>query len=221
MAKTHTYPAVVFDLDGTLLDTWPSLLESVRAIATSSAALDSAALRMALSQGIAPMIGVAAKQVDEYGDTQSFAAFVDDVLTHYNKNTLLTAIPFEGVGDALRTLFEAGYSLAICTNRDRDSTLKLLDHYGWKAYFRHVHCLDDGLPAKPHPDALRHVVTQLGHTPETAVFIGDSYVDAECAHAASIQFAGHRGGYHTRLEELQPAALTYTHVGELMQWLDR
>ncbi|PTN50590.1 phosphoglycolate phosphatase, partial [Achromobacter xylosoxidans] len=64
MTTFTPYPAIVFDLDGTLLDTWPSLLAAVRAVAPASApSLDPTALRLALSQGVGPMFKRAAAQL--------------------------------------------------------------------------------------------------------------------------------------------------------------
>ncbi|WP_241043773.1 MULTISPECIES: HAD family hydrolase [Achromobacter] len=219
MTTFTPYPAIVFDLDGTLLDTWPSLLAAVRAVAPASApSLDPTALRLALSQGVGPMFKRAAAQLAGPEDGVRPALFAA-MSRHYLDHTLVTATPYAGTGALLAGLRAAGHTLAVCTNRDRASTLTLLAHHEWRAHFSHVHCLDDGLPPKPDGAPLLATLERVGHPSGRALFVGDSQVDARCAQAARVDFAAHRGGYHARPGDLTPAVFTYDHAGDLTHWI--
>lgn len=210
----HTaYSTIVFDLDGTLLDTWPGLLQIVRHAAPGQARLDTAALRRALSLGIAPMFERAAAQLAL--SAPAAAAFVAGCAQHLPQQ----APAYEGCDTLLNTLRAAGLTLALCTNRDRASTLALLQARGWLAHFSHIHCLGDGLPAKPDPAPLLATLARLDCPPAQALFVGDSRIDAQCAANSGLTFAAHLGGYHSDLAELAPAALHYDHPRHLLRWL--
>ncbi|VFR54733.1 Phosphoglycolate phosphatase [plant metagenome] len=219
MTPLHAYDTIIFDLDGTLLDTWPSLLRAVHYVTAPGATLDPAALRHMLSQGIDAMFALAARQSAHTGAQAREAQA--DMARHYAARTLLEARPYPGAARLLEALVEAGYRLALCTNRDRASTLALLARQDWLACFAQVHCLDDGLPPKPDPAAPLALLARLGCAPAQAIFVGDSHVDAQCADRAGIAFAAHLGGYHAVPEDLDPAVFRYHDAHDLTQWLAR
>mgnify|MGYP006193398971 CR=1 FL=1 len=76
-----------------------------------------------------------------------------------------------------------------------------------------------GLAAKPDPEPLLATLVQLNCPVQEALFVGDSGVDALCAKYAGVDFVVHSGGYHSDLEELQPAVLRYERASQLQQWL--
>jgi len=214
----HTpYKTIIFDLDGTLLDTWPSLLQAVRTVTPGVTTIEPAALRLALSQGIGAMFARATEQMAL--DASAAQATLRDMESAYFGHTLSAAVPYPGVGHMLPQLQLAGLTLALCTNRDRASTLALLDQAEWRSLFSHIHCLDDGLPPKPDPTAILATLSHLQCPLRDALFVGDSWIDARCAAQAGVDFAAHLGGYHTHPGELSPAVLSYRHAGELRQWL--
>lgn len=217
MTPHNTYRTIIFDLDGTLLDTWPSLLQAVRSVAPGVSTIEPAALRLALSQGIGTMFSRAVEQMALDADTARTT--VRDMERAYYSHALSAAMPYPNTSQMLTQLQLAGLTLALCTNRDRASTLALLDQAGWRSLFSHIHCLDDGLPAKPNPAAILATLSHLQSPLREALFVGDSWIDARCAAQAGIDFAAHLGGYHTHPGELSPAVLSYRHAGELSQWL--
>lgn len=215
MTTSSTFQTIVFDLDGTLLDTWPSLLDAAMAVSPLHAGLlDPRALRLMLSEGIAPMFALAARQMNLAPDAATGA-----MANHYADCTLLAARPYPYAGESLQELAQAGYTLAICTNRDRASTLELLVHFGWQHLFSHIQCIDDGAPAKPDPRPLLDTLARLDTHPQQALFIGDSHVDARCAAGANVRFAAHLGGYHAHRDDLLPAVFSFEHPGALPRWL--
>lgn len=130
----HTpYKTIIFDLDGTLLDTWPSLLQAVRTVTPGVTTIEPAALRLALSQGIGAMFARATEQMAL--DASAAQATLRDMESAYFGHTLSAAVPYPGVGHMLPQLQLAGLTLALCTNRDRASTLALLDQAEWRSLF--------------------------------------------------------------------------------------
>lgn len=216
--NTHSYRAIVFDLDGTLLDSWPSLLSTVCRMAPANAcAIEPSALRLKLSEGIAPMFQLALEQM---GLAPAAADTTwEEMEQHYRRHSLLHTRPYGAVGGMLAQLASAGVRLALCTNRDRSSTQALLALMGWGRYFNHVQCWGDGLAAKPDPEPLLATLACLACPAQDALFVGDSGVDATCAAQAGVDFAAHLGGYHASPEELQVAILRYEQTEQLLQWL--
>lgn len=217
MTPHTTYKTIIFDLDGTLLDTWPSLLKAVRTVTPGVTTIEAAALRLALSQGIGAMFLRATEQM-ELGAEATQAA-IRDMERAYFGHALSAAAPYPTIDHTLTQLQGAGFTLALCTNRDRASTLALLDQAGWRSLFSHIHCLDDGLPPKPDPAAILATLSHLQCRLPDALFVGDSWIDARCAAQAGVDFAAHLGGYHTHPSELAPAVLSYRHARELSLWL--
>lgn len=219
MTHFNDYQAIVFDLDGTLLHTWPSLLQAVRSVTPGATPERVEELRLTLSQGIDPVFRAAACQPGVSPDAA--AAAVAKMKQHYRDHTLTEVQPYPGTDDMLAQLVASGYRLALCTNRDRTSTQILLHHMGWLKYFSHVQCVDDGQPAKPDPGPLHVTLSHLNCPREQALFVGDSKVDAQCAANAEVDFAAHKNGYHAEPVDLIPAVVSYADTSEMMRWLVR
>lgn len=217
----HTHiKTITFDLDGTLLDTWPSLFAAVLAFDPAGRGqLDPVALKLRLSDGIGPMLSLALTQLNR--DGPEAAHYFRQLSQAYENNWLCTALPFEGSQTLLQDLNSAGYSLGLCTNRDPETTTALLDHLGWNHYFQAKIHLGDCQYAKPSAEPLLKTLALLGSTPANTLFVGDSHIDASCAANANVPFAAHLGGYHTCRSELDPCLMTFTHFRELANWISR
>lgn len=210
--------AIVFDLDGTLLDTWPSLHAAVLAFDTAGRTrLDPGALRRKLSDGIGPMLSLALTQLnrDELAVHRDYRLLSET----YENDWLYAATPFEGSQALLDELRGAGFRLGLCTNRDPGTTAALLDHLGWNEYFVAKVCLGDSENAKPHADPLLKTLSLLGCAPADALFVGDSPVDASCAAHANVSFAAHLGGYHAHRNELDPCVMAFSCFRDLASWI--
>lgn len=209
---------VIFDLDGTLLDTWPSLHAAVLAFdSTGQSRIDPGALRLRLSDGIGPMLSLALTQLNRNGaEAHRDYRLLSET---YENDWLYAAAPFEGSQAMLHELHAAGYRLGLCTNRDPVTTNALLSHFGWDDYFGAKVCLGDGKNAKPHADPLLKSLSMLGCAPADALFVGDSHIDASCAANANVSFAAHLGGYHAHRNELDPCVMAFSHFRDLAGWI--
>ena len=176
---------LVFDLDGTLVDSAPDIAAAVNAL---FAELELPAMELAL---IRRMIGDGAPVLLErallhVGATQTAAELMPRYSVHYSENAVGLTKLYPNVGETLTALHAAGCRLGICTNKPIGPTRAVLAAFGLDSMIEHV-IGGDSLPQrKPQPEPLWNVIRALGGTPESAVMIGDSAVDIACAEAAGV-----------------------------------
>lgn len=185
--------AVVFDLDGTLLDSAPDL--------------HAAALAMLAEAGLPPVtfeqtrsfIGDGAPKLVERviqaagGPTDRQSHFVSRYLHHYALDPVGRTIPYAGVEAALDALAAAGFVMAICTNKPEAPARLMVEHFGLKHHMS-AFVGGDTLPQKkPDPAPLLRAVSEIGGNP--VLYVGDSEIDSATAQAARIPFALFTEGY--------------------------
>jgi len=179
--------AVLFDLDGTLLDSIPDLSEACcRMMAELGRPPHSLeAIRSFVGKG---MVNLVRRCLVESGSAEAAEvdAAVDVFRRHYAAVNGERTVIYPGVVPALEALAAAGVPLACVTNKPEAFTLPLLERVGIARYFQ-VTVSGDTLPEKkPHPAPLLHACEKLAIPPSAAWMIGDSDNDAEAARAAGI-----------------------------------
>ncbi|MFA7891908.1 phosphoglycolate phosphatase [Pseudomonas putida] len=201
---------VMFDLDGTLVDSVPDLAAAVDRmlleLGRPAAGLD--AVRQWVGNGAQVLVRRAlAGDIDHAGvdDTlaeQALALFMDA----YAESHDLTVV-YPGVQDTLRWLRKRGVEMALITNKPERFVGPLLDQMKLGSYFRWIIGGDTLAQKKPDPAALLFVMQMAGVTPQQALFVGDSRSDVLAAKAAGVQCAGLTYGYnHGRpIEEESPS----------------
>lgn len=208
----------VFDLDGTLVDSFPALKAAMREVlACHDVSMPhDEVLRVALSEGLDAMFDVARPA---HFARESWAGLRDAYLDGYNARHLQHTPLFPGAGKALLQLHEAGAALAVCTNRDRETTLRLLQLHGLQALFSHVVALEDMARKKPAPDGLLLVSELAGAVPlEQMVFVGDSEVDGQAALNAQVKFCAHLHGYHRDARNFAHSVMTFDDYETWVAW---
>jgi len=209
---------VVFDLDGTLVDTAPDLLDAVRHVLglMGVAELDEDAVRTHISLGGRAMIVEALRlagrtDVPDSDLDRMFDEFVD----HYASHIAINSSAYKGVELVLRALNETGARLAVCTNKREDLSRKLLKELGLHPYF-HAVVGRDTLPVhKPDPGHLIGAIILADGNPGRAVMVGDSETDIMTAKAAGIPVVGCSFGYSpVPIDQLGPDAVIGSY-GEL------
>lgn len=193
----HPIRALVFDLDGTLVDSLPDLTEAVNDLmaANGLAPHSEEAVSAMVGKGVPVLVQ---KAFDAHGVIvagEALAAQVKTYLGFYEpRATRLTRL-FPHVAEMMGTLSGAGYRLAVCTNKPTAVSREIVDSLGIGAAIDVVVGGDSGVPAKPAPDMLWLVAERLGLPKEQLLFVGDSANDVASARSAGIRVALVRYGY--------------------------
>jgi phosphoglycolate phosphatase len=177
---------VMFDLDGTLLDTAPQIAEAANRmlVALGKPMLSQAQITTYIGEGVQNLIKrcLVGSMHDE-PDAQEFVRAQPLYHDFYEANAT-DSLAFAGVLPALQQLKKQGYRLACVTNKPEKFTLPLLQHAGLADFFEIVVSGDTLPKKKPDPLPLLHICQKLGTLPAEAVLVGDSETDIQAAHAA-------------------------------------
>src|SRR5215831_11202606 len=181
-------PTVVFDLDGTLVDTAPDLVATLNVIFAREG-LPPVAYDVARN-----MVGGGARALIERGlraDGRALTGeqvdhLVKDFIAHYAEHIADRSRPFPGLTAALDALEAEGCRLAVCTNKLEWLSVRLLDRLGLLARFVAVCGSDTFGLQKPNPDLLHRTIAHCGGAAGNAVMIGDSISDVAMARSAGV-----------------------------------
>jgi 2-phosphoglycolate phosphatase len=185
---------VLFDLDGTLIDSAPDLAGAANRLRADHGLepLPLEALRPMVGSGARGMVGVAFGVAP--GEPR-FEALRDAFLAHYEAGLLERTGPFDGVADLLSALEAAGIAWGIVTNKATRFTAPIVAGLGLAQRASVVVCGDTTPHSKPHPEPLLHAARALGVAPEHVAYVGDDLRDAQAARAAGMPMLAATWGY--------------------------
>ena len=183
---------IVFDLDGTLVDSRRDLADAANALVAErgGAPLSEHAIGRMVGDGAAMLVRRALTAAGLPLDESSLPRF----LKLYDERLLRTTRPYPGMLDALAALGPLG-PLAVLTNKPRQHSETLLDALDLAPFFATVIGGDGPFARKPDPEGLRHLLTLHDVRPERTVLVGDSPIDAATALAAGTRFCLARYGF--------------------------
>jgi phosphoglycolate phosphatase len=198
---------VVFDLDGTLVDTAPDLIETLNVVFTRDGLppLDYAAARDMIGGGARRMIESALK-LQGRGLTEGVVdRLFADFIVHYGAHIADRSQPFPGLDAALDRLASRGCQFAVCTNKLESLSRLLLEALGLSRRFAAICGQDTFGMQKPDPEILRRTIRAAGGALQRAVMVGDSGTDIATARAAGVPVVAVDFGYsETPVRELGP-----------------
>ncbi|MDO4714780.1 MAG: HAD family hydrolase [Bacteroidales bacterium] len=209
---TTARPTLIFDLDGTLLDTLPSLLTSINhAMATHGYPLCSRQqVRAALGNGIEQLV----RQCEPSHLTPSqHTALFETFRTHYADHCDIGTAPYAGILDLLATLHTEGYAMAIVTNKVDAAAQQLHEQY-FAPSVAFTIGEREGMPRKPAPDGVHLAMQLLNATPQHTIYIGDSEVDLATARNAGLHCISLTWGFRDEHELIAHGATTIAHTTE-------
>ncbi len=180
--------AILFDLDGTLIDTAPDLIRALNVV------LAEAELPRVGAEHVRNLVGHGARALIERGaglhgvrfDAHRLQSMVERFLEVYRSDIAADSRLYPGVEDALRALQGEGARLAVCTNKPQALTEPLLRSFDLAKYFSVIAGPEMVTQRKPHPAHLLEPLEKLGVSRRRAVMIGDSAPDIGAARAAEI-----------------------------------
>jgi phosphoglycolate phosphatase len=187
------YQHILFDLDGTLIDSAPAILASfrdafARAGITPVIAIDESIIGPPLMETLQILSGSQ--------DPVLIARLADGFKAGYDTEGYKATAAYAGVGAMLARLKDAGLSLSIATNKRIHPTRLILAHLGWSDFFDHVYALDLFEPRLPHKAAMiQRLIADREIPKDAAIYIGDRSEDGESADANNLPFIAATWGY--------------------------
>lgn len=190
-------PILVFDLDGTLIDTAPDLIDTLNLVFTREG------IRPIAYEAARNLIGGGAKAMIVRGLEAEGRVFAPaelerifaDFLAHYTSHIADRSRPFPGLVEALDLLAANGYRFAVCTNKYEKLSVLLLEKLGLAGRFAAICGQDTFGVQKPDPEVLRRTIAAADGDPASAFMIGDSLTDIRTARAFGIPVVAVDFGY--------------------------
>ncbi|HSC18389.1 MAG TPA: HAD-IA family hydrolase [Rhizomicrobium sp.] len=181
-------PALLFDLDGTLVDTAPDLLGALNAVLLSESrqTVDPQTLRHMVGHGARALIEQAMAATGEPVTVDQLPALVDRFIAYYRDHIVDGSRPFPGVPETLDRLKQQGARLAVLTNKPQVLTEPILEALELSQFFGVICGSGRYDYNKPDARVVAHVVQELGGAGAGTVIIGDSAVDVATARAARV-----------------------------------
>ena len=185
MNSTNSIRAVIFDLDGTLVDTAGEIAAAANRMLEELglSSLPQPAIEALIGRGVRSLVERALAQV-EGGALIQVDRAVELFEAHYAKTVGTDAQLFAGVMAGIQRLAERGVPLGVVTNKPRFFTELLLERLGIHPYLKAVVAGDDGFKRKPHGDMLIAACERMGTAPAQSLMVGDSENDIHAARAA-------------------------------------
>jgi phosphoglycolate phosphatase len=222
--KTEATPetsAVLFDLDGTLIDTAPDFIRCLNQLREQHGlpALPAEHIRRSVSNGARAMVRVGFGLEPDHPDyLEKHTAFLD----LYEAGVAVETSLFEGMDELLKTLEARGIPWGIVTNKPARFALPLIEALDLADRCAALVCPDHVTQRKPHPEALILACRQMGTEPGTAIYVGDHERDIEAGRNAGMKTIAVRYGYIEQPEsvDLWQADLiadTVTDLAKLLQ----
>lgn len=188
------FPLVIFDLDGTLVDSVSDIAEALNLTLAQwrLQPVEQASVRAWVGEGVRALLATALRA---QGREDALEQALPDMLRHYGDCLLHRPHVYPGVREALAGLRARGVALAVCTNKPIRFVAPLLDHLGLGGHFSAL-LGGDSLPErKPDPAPLRALAARFGQPAARCLMVGDSATDAAAARAAGMPLAMVRYGY--------------------------
>lgn len=215
---------IIFDLDGTLIDTAPDLTGALNHVLASEGrdTVPEADVRHMVGQGALMLIRRGMAATGTPASEEDLPRLLAEFLDYYGQNIAVRSTPFPQVREVLDLLREQGAILAVCTNKPRALSVPLFEALALTDYFPIIvggNCLP---VRKPDPAHLLTTIARAGGTPERAVMIGDSFADIDAAKAASVPSVAVSFGYSsTPVTELGADRIIddFAHLPEMVKEL--
>lgn len=212
---------VIFDLDGTLLDTIADLAGATNYALTQLGypTHDTDTIRTFVGNGINKLLerSLPANEQTEENVMRMRSYFVP----YYDAHNADLSSPYPGIEALLQSLQEKGIGISVASNKYQEATTKLVKHYFPTILFAEVLGQRENIPVKPHPTIVFDILNKTGIDKKDVLYVGDSGVDMQTALNAEVDAIGVTWGFRSRieLEALHPLGII-DKAEELMDYIN-
>ena len=205
---------IIFDLDGTLLDTIEDLANSVNHAlkAFNFPVHPVEAYRFFVGNGVNKLLERALPEDKRNADFISMVKH--EFIKHYFVHAEEFTKPYPGIAELITRLAAEGYQLAVASNKVHDATVQLVKRYFPTIQFTAVFGQRDGFPAKPNPGILEEIIKIAGVDKSEVLYVGDSGVDVATAINAKVTFTGVLWGFRPQKELEELGAVSFVESAE-------
>lgn len=206
----YMYKTILFDVDGTLIDTENAIIKSFQ-----KTLLETKNLTVP-KEDLYYVLGIpGTKAVEKYCDNKQdgqllLAAWGKNMALFYRESKL-----FPNTKETLKTLFDQGFKLGVITSKTDHEMVKEFDDYGLNEFFDIIVTASDTKLHKPNPDPILKALELLGIKKDEAIYIGDSVYDMNSAHSAGINFGLAKWGAKDN-PEFEQAEHFYNDISDLI-----
>ena len=215
MGKINT---VIFDMDGTLLNSLEDITDSVNYILEKhnlpKRRIDE--IRFMVGKGAAYLMERAVTGGKEHPD---FDAILDEYKVYYHEHCNIKTRPYEHIADLLSDLKKRGFKLAIVSNKPMEAVKELNDIY-FADFMDAAIGVRDGIRRKPYPDECMEALKILGSSADEAVYVGDSETDYKTAQNSGLKCINCLWGFRTKEELIKEGAADTTFVNDPLEIAD-
>ena len=184
---------IIFDLDGTLIDSAPSILSGFKHVLEINGFEPLIPLTSSL---IGPPLIATLRVASGVDDEKKLQQMAEHFKNFYDIQGCLISQPYAAVDDGLKNLVDDGFELHIATNKRLIPTKNILCHLGWDVLFNSVYTLDKvGVSFQSKSNMIAQQVKDLGLSQDKAIYVGDRTEDMEAAQNNQLNFIGVSWGY--------------------------
>ncbi len=198
-----TYKAVIFDLDGTLVNSLEDLADA------TNYALKSFGQQVHSAEELKQMVGEGTRTLISRALNNENTELIEPVLMKMREKYMQICLdksrPYKGLQEVVTELAKKKIKLAVLTNKDEKMAQKIVSHF-FGGLFQIVKGTIEAVAVKPEPTAVLQVLEKLGVRPEETIFVGDSKIDVQTAKAAGIKAVGVSWGFRSRGELVEAGA---------------
>ncbi len=213
--------AVIFDLDGTLLDTLDGITYYINSVFSDEGLpqIASSVTREIIGDGAQMLISRACARVG-VEEPRRVKRILDEYKKRYDGDPFYLVKPYDGINEVINTLKSCGYKLAVLSNKPQFATVSMTEHF-FENKFDAIRGGAEGIPLKPDPCAAKMILAKLGVSPDECAFVGDGETDILTAESLGAELSlSVLWGFRTREQLSRAGAKTLvTRPDELLDFL--